>query len=619
MFRIIAFLIALIFIPEYSQCNTINKIDTFREANNIKIVIQLDKPVKEFSVKKEANKILISISKTDIKPEAISNIDKNIKKIDFTSDLKNTYITIEFNKNLETMLYDKEDNRIIITVSTEKNVSSKKDLAKENVFPYELPEVPQKIETPFEKKIYSGEKISLDLQDADLRSVLRMLSEIGNVNIVLGEEIEGKITLKLKDTPWDQVLDIIMARFGLGKAKINNIIYIAPLQKLQKQAEELRKLKKALAESKEEGPTKTEYITVNYINACDMLSEETSKQTNKDKNAPKEKKKAISIKDLLSKNGVATCDERTNTLIIKDNKENIEEIKKLISFLDKPIKQVLIEARIVEASSNFAKNLGIQWYGGYYKVNNKTNYKISPSTSFPVRTNGRVNENGGIIDSQSGTYWPNPSDTPWEAALPFGPIVDLGVPFTSKLGFAIGHITKTSALLLDLQLSAMEEQGQGKIVSSPRIITRDNGEAVIRQGYKIPYLELTDQGTATTKFIDADLTLKVVPHILPNNEIRLEINIDKSEPDWAKQVNGVPAILTRSAQTFVRIPNNGTVVIGGLKISKKQEAYGRVPGLSKIPAVGNLFKNSQKSEEEQELLIFITSKVISSAVEEIDY
>ena len=247
--------------------------------------------------------------------------------------------------------------------------------------------------------------------------------------------------------------------------------------------------------------------------------------------------------------------------------------------------------------------MGIQWFGGYYKTNDTSSFRIGPSTQIPHGDTGRPAQ-GGIYDS---------------AKSPFGPIVDLGVPYTSKLGFGIAHITKSSALLLDMHLSALEQEGLGKVVSSPRIITRDNGEALIRQGYKIPYPELTSEGTVATEFVDVDLALKVVPHILVNNEIRLEITIDKSEPDWSREVNGVPAIMRRSAETYVRVPNGGTVVIGGLKVAKKYEAYDRVPGISKVPGVGNLFKNSQRSEEDQELLIFITAKVISTAVEEVDY
>ncbi len=500
---------------------------------------------------------------------------------------------------------------LIVSLNTKKRVSfdylvSGRDFilslkskeAAEN-FPYQLPPTPSDITVPFYQTKYKGQKISLDLQNADVQSVFRLLSEVGGVNIVLGEEIQGKVTLKLKDVPWDQVLDIVMARFGLGKVTLDGVIYIAPIGALQKRAEELKSLKRTLAEGEDLGPLKTEYITVNYVSACDLLKATVSAgqgqtgQTGAGHSL---------IHTLLTKRGSVSCDARTNTLIVKDTESAIQAVKELVAKLDIPTKQVLIEARIVEANTNFTRNLGVQWYGGYYKTNNKTNFRISPSTQLPTGKAGRPSD--GVYDT---------------SVAPFGPIVDLGVASTSQLGFAIGYITKTSALLLDVHLSAMEQQGQGRIVSAPRIITRDNGEALIRQGYKVPYLELTSEGTATTKFIDADLTLKVIPHILPNNEIRLEINIDKSEPDWAKQVNGVPAILTRTAQTFLRVPNGGTVVIGGLKIAKRQETYDRVPGLSKIPAVGNLFKNSQKNQEEQELVIFITAKVVSSAVEDIDY
>ena len=531
----------------------------------------------------------------------ISTKNKNVEILLKGTKLKNPAWLI--NKGLITSL-DYQDhegdllinltlkNRAIVKHKAGENylLISLKEGTTQNAFPYELPPIPQEIKLPFSEKKYKGEKISLDLQNADVQSVFRILSEIGGVNIVLGEDIQGKVTLKLKDVPWDQVLDIIMARFGLGKVTIDGIIYVAPLRTLQQRAEELKSLKRTLVEGEDLEPLITEYISVNYLNACELLNET-------------EGTGEPLIKTLLTKRGLVSCDQRTNTIIIKDTAEAIKAVKELVNKLDIPTKQVLIEARIVEVSSNFARNLGIQWFGGYYKTNDTSSFRIGPSTQIPHGDAGRPPQ-GGIYDS---------------ATSPFGPIVDLGVPYTSKLGFGIAHITKSSALLLDMHLSALEQEGLGKVVSSPRIITRDNGEALIRQGYKIPYPELTSEGTVATEFVDVDLALKVVPHILVNNEIRLEITIDKSEPDWSRQVNGVPAIMRRSAETYVRVPNGGTVVIGGLKVAKKYEAYDRVPGLSKVPGVGNLFKNSQRSEEDQELLIFITAKVISTAVEEIDY
>ncbi len=597
MFKKIAFIFCVYFLfsgPAIAA--QLEKISSVHENQTTKLIFKFSDEVPRFSITPEGEgvgiRIIFEDSSFDAQPPLV--------------DPKGLVNRID--------LY-KSGGDLVIGLSTPKRVSfnhsvSGKDLIlslrpkeEESTFPYELPPTPGDITVPFYKTKYKGQKISLDLQNADVQSVFRLLSEVGGVNIVLGEEIKGKVTLKLKDVPWDQVLDIVMARFGLGKVTLDDVIYIAPIGALQKRAEELKSLKRTLAEGEDLGPLKTEYITVNYVSACDLLKASVSaNQALGGQGTTTGASSTALINTLLTKRGSVSCDARTNTLIVKDTESAIQAVKELVAKLDIPTKQVLIEARIVEANTNFTRNLGVQWYGGYYKTNNKTNFRISPSTQLPVGKAGRPSD--GIYDT---------------SAPPFGPIVDLGVASTSSLGFALGYITKTSALLLDVHLSAMEQQGLGRIVSAPRIITRDNGEALIRQGYKVPYLELTSEGTATTKFIDADLTLKVVPHILPNNEIRLEINIDKSEPDWAKQVNGVPAILTRTAQTFLRVPNGGTVVIGGLKIAKKQESYDRVPGLSKIPAVGNLFKNSQKNSEEQELVIFITAKVVSSAVEDIDY
>ncbi|AEH44393.1 type IV pilus secretin PilQ [Thermodesulfatator indicus DSM 15286] len=542
-----------------------------KKNDNLNILFEFDKNVVKADIDSQDNKIILKFSNVKLL-ESQYKLPNEIKKMSFEIDNNDLYVVLETDLKVINSYISGHYFVLKLTNSSKKNSDN---------FAYSLPPEPKNIEIPFEKKQYTGKKISLDLQDADVRTVFRMLSEIGGVNIVLGEDIKGTITLKLKDVPWDQVLDIVLAKFGLGKAEINGILYIAPINKLQKQVQEIKSLKSSLAETQELGPVKTEYINVNYVNACDLLNSQ----------------QAVSIKSLLTQRGTITCDSRTNILIVKDTEEAIKSLKSLIKKIDVPTKQVLIEARIVEVSSNFARNLGVRWYGGFYSTNQETSFNLSPST-----TNVETSPAGPDVDL-------------------LGPIVDPGFVGGSlgNLGILLGHITKTSATLLDLRLSALEQQGLGKIVSAPVVITRDNGEAVIKQGYQIPYLELTSDGTATTKFINADLTLKVTPHILPNNEIRLEINIDKSEPDWARQVNSVPAIMTRQVQTYVRVPNNGTVVIGGLKISKKQEAYDRVPGLSKIPGAGNLFKNSQKTQEDQELLIFITAKVVSSAVADVDY
>ncbi len=579
MFRI-ALILLVIFISKNIYAAEISNIIIDNKENYSQIKFLFKEEIPQFSISQKEQKVKILFKDTTLKNPAWI-IDKGlIQSIDYHKE--GDLLLIEIGIKDKVSIKNQQNKNYLIV--------SMKPKIKNETFPYELPPIPQKIQIPFSEKKYKGKKISLDLQNADVQTVFRILSEIGGVNIVLGENIQGKVTLKLKEVPWDQVLDIIMARFGLGKVTIDGIIYVAPLKTLQARAEELKSLKRTLVEGEDLEPLVTEYISVNYLNACELLND------NEGSGEPL-------IKTLITNRGSVSCDQRTNTIIIKDTAEAIKAVKELVNKLDIPTKQVLIEARIVEVSSNFARNLGIQWFGGYYKTNDTSSFRIGPSTQIPHGDTGRPAQ-GGIYDS---------------AKSPFGPIVDLGVPYTSKLGFGIAHITKSSALLLDMHLSALEQEGLGKVVSSPRIITRDNGEALIRQGYKIPYPELTSEGTVATEFVDVDLALKVVPHILVNNEIRLEITIDKSEPDWSREVNGVPAIMRRSAETYVRVPNGGTVVIGGLKVAKKYEAYDRVPGISKVPGVGNLFKNSQRSEEDQELLIFITAKVISTAVEEVDY
>jgi len=306
---------------------------------------------------------------------------------------------------------------------------------------------------------------------------------------------------------------------------------------------------------------------------------------------------AEQIKKILSDRGDVTAEPRTNQVIVKDVAKVIREVRELIQRIDQPTKQVLIEARIVEVRTSYVRDLGIRWSGAGWRVSEHTFTGFSPSTTFSMEESPITEANKRV----------NISIDP-------GAIVDLGVAGNTRLGFTFGRVTRKSALLLDVQLSALQSQGVARIISTPRVLVEDNQDAEIEQGYDIPYLERTSEGTISTAFKKATLRLKVTPHVTPDNRITLEVELEKNNPDFGRQVNGVPSIVTRRAKSRVIVENGETLVIGGIIEKSESRSQNKVPGLAEVPVVGNLFKNSQRNYSNSELLVFITPRIVSSDI-----
>ncbi|MDQ7837526.1 MAG: type IV pilus secretin PilQ [Thermodesulfobacteriota bacterium] len=407
-----------------------------------------------------------------------------------------------------------------------------------------------RVEMPFgPNKVYTGQKITLDFQNADIHNVFRLLAEVSKLNIVAGDDVTGKVTLKLDRVPWDQALDVVLAAKGLGMVKTGNVIRIAPLARV---AEE----NKRLIELQQAEPMVTEYIQVNYGKA-EKLKDQIDK--------------------IRSERGSVTFDERTNKIVIKDTPAVIEDARAIVSSLDEPTRQVLIEARIVEATADFSRELGVQWGG--------TATKSGEHGKFTVQ---------GRLDSTN-NFAVNP-----------------GIPATADalgaIGFSLGRVGATMPSL-DVRLLAMESDGKVHIVSSPKITTLDNKEAHIQQGSKIPYLKQTQDGIST-EFVEATLKLTVVPHITPDNRIGLNITAKKDEPDWTKTVQGTPSLDIREAKTELLINDGETVVIGGIIYEKKTKTIAGVPILSKVPVLGWLFRGEKDATERTELLIFLSATTV---------
>jgi type IV pilus assembly protein PilQ len=415
---------------------------------------------------------------------------------------------------------------------------------------------------------YTGNPVSLDFQGADLRAVLRTFSEISGLNLVIDPSINGTVDVALRDVPWDQALDIILRANKLGYVVDGTIVRIAPLTVLAAEEEERRKLTDAQALA---GDLQVLTRSLSYARAQDL--------------------RELITTTILSQRGSIQFDTRTNTIIIQDLADRLERAAALITTLDRSEPQVEIEARIVQTTREFARRLGVQW--GF-------NGQATPAlgntlpTTFPnqVQLGGRT----GQVQGPG-----NGGDTVSNA-------VNMGIAgATSAAGLALGSIN--GALNLDIALSAIERQGQGRILSTPKISTQNNIEAEITQGIQIP-IQTVANNTVTVSFRDAALTLRVTPQITAANTVIMRIAMENSAPDFSRAVNGIPPIDTQRALTQVLVSNGETTVIGGIYVSREQSSQDRTPALHRLPLLGWLFKRDEFTDESRELLIFITPKVM---------
>ena len=374
--------------------------------------------------------------------------------------------------------------------------------------------------------------------------------------------------MRLVDVPWDQALDIILQSNDLGKVRIGNVIRVAPIDKLKKEEEEVLAARRAKEKLEDLG---TELISVNYATAKDL---------------------APQVKGILSDRGSVTVDERTNILIVKDIRSAIDEAKDLAASLDTKTPQVLIEARIVEASADFTRELGVKWGG----------------TAEKIHGGRRFDADGNPLPGSKGT------STVSGALLGTGTLINLPLD-VSRGAISFGWLSDTGGLRsLDITLQALEDSGEGKVVSSPRIATLDNTEAYIERGDRIPYLKITEEGTVTTEFIEANLKLIVTPHVTNDGNIKLKIKASNDEPDFDRVVMGVPTIKKKEAITEVLVRDNDIIVIAGVYDIDEGKSHRGIPFFSKIPVFGWLFKYEKKSYIKEDLLIFISPKVLKDWV-----
>ena len=426
---------------------------------------------------------------------------------------------------------------------------------------------------------YSGEKLSLNFQDIDVRSVLQLIADFTDLNLVASDTVAGNITLRLQNVPWDQALDLVLKTKGLDKRKIGNVLLVAPADEIAARERQELESKKQVADL---APLRRELIQVNYAKASDMAQLFQS---------------VTSADGAVTERGSITVDDRTNSIIAYQTQERLDELRRIISQLDVAVRQVMIEARIVEANVDYDKALGVRWGGGArsgrWDVSGKDGAQI-----FDKGTGRRVilgTDKVGSTTVDDG-----------QARLPF---VDMGVA-SSTSGFGIGYLG--SNVVLDLQLSAMEKTGNGEVISQPKVVTSDKETAKILKGAEIPYQEASSSGASTTSFKEAALSLEVTPQITPDNRIIMEVKVTKDAPDFARAVNGVPPINKNEVNAKVLVSDGETIVLGGVFSNTQTKGVEKVPFLGDLPYLGRLFRRDIVQDNKSELLIFLTPRIMNT-------
>ena len=422
---------------------------------------------------------------------------------------------------------------------------------------------------------YTGEKLSLNFQDIDVRSVLQLIADFTDLNLVASDTVTGNITLRLQNVPWDQALDLVLKTKGLDKRKVGNVLLVAPADEIAARERQELESKKQVADL---APLRRELIQVNYAKASDMAKLFQS-VTGSDSAATD------------TERGSVTVDDRTNSIIAYQTQERLDELRRIIAQLDVAVRQVMIEARIVEANVDYDKALGVNWRGASV---GDTSYVIAG------RGGNRVGAPGygqNIPNVQN----PTPS---------LGNFVDMGAAGATS-GFGIGFITDNT--ILDLELSAMEKTGNGEVVSQPKVVTADKETAKILKGSEVPYQEASSSGATTTSFKEAALSLEVTPQITPDNRIIIEVKVTKDAPDFSQAATtGVPTIQKNEVNAKVLVSDGETIVIGGVFTNTQSKSVDKVPFLGDVPYLGRFFKRDLVQDKKSELLIFLTPRIMNN-------
>lgn len=546
------------------QPKAISNIDFQRgEQGEGNIVITLSDASVSPDIQEQGGKIRLDFAKTEL-PESlrvrldVKDFATPVQFVSATGSAEKTSIVIEPVGLYDYLAYQTE-NKLTLSVKP----LSQDDVERRNA----------------ERFAYTGEKLSLNFQDIDVRSVLQLIADFTDLNLVASDTVAGNITLRLQNVPWDQALDLVLKTKGLDKRQIGNVLLVAPADEIAARERQELESQKQIAEL---APLRRELIQVNYAKATDMAKLFQS---------------VTSADGTPDSRGSITVDDRTNSIIAYQTQERLDELRRIVAQLDIPVRQVMIEARIVEANVDYDKALGVRWGGsvrnGRWDVSGKDGAQIFDEDTGQRKFLGTDTIGNTTVDDGL-------------ANLPF---VDMGVQ-NSTSGIAIGYLG--SNIVLDLQLSAMEKTGNGEIVSQPKVVTSDKETAKILKGQEVPYQEASSSGATTTSFKEAALALEVTPQITPDNRIIMEVKVTKDAPDFANLVNGVPPLNKNEVNAKVLVNDGETIVIGGVFSNTQTSAVEKVPFLGDLPFLGRVFRRDIIRDNKAELLVFITPRIMNN-------
>ena len=535
-----------------------------------RIVVSLTDPSTPVDIRQEGGRVVAVFKNTSLPAELMRRLDvmdfaTPVTTVDALRTNLDTRIVISADGKYEQLAYQ-SDNEFTIEINP-------------------APETTDSRSSLFsETKEYHGQRLTLNFQDIETRAVLQLLAETSGKNIVVSDTVQGNVTLRLRNVPWDQALDIVMTTKGLDMRQNGNVIMVAPAEEIA--ARETADLEAQLAISELE-PLYSEFLQVNYAKAGDLASLITAESGN----------------SMMTERGSLGVDARTNTLLITDTAESLQNIRRMVRTLDIPIRQVLIETRIVVVNDDFSRDLGVRLGLSAFRESNTGLTTISGT--------------GAGTDTIISTYLTNQADPTSTVLLEYPSLnnrYNINLPIANAAGrFSLAILEND--YLIDLELSALEAEGRGEIISTPRVITSNQSEAIIKQGVEIPYQQSASSGATTIQFKEAVLELIVTPQITPDNNIIMDLKVSKDSVGEIISTGGlggtVPSIDTRSVQTQVLVADGQTVVLGGIYETERRETIKKVPFLGDIPILGRLFKSTQIVENKAELLIFVTPRILS--------
>ena len=550
------------------------------DAGEGRIVIELSDPKAPVNVASESGRIRVEIRDTALPEQLRRRLDVTdfatpVQIVDALQEGGNTVFTIQASGQFDYLAYQ-ADNTLTVNVQelSEEEIERRDDIFR-----------------------FTGEKLSLNFQDIEVRSVLQLIADFTDLNLVASDTVAGRITLRLKNVPWDQALELILKTKGLDQRQIGNVLLVAPAAEIAAREKLELENQKQISEL---APLRTEFIQIRYANASELFNLFAGPMGGGGlgggfggAGAGGAGRGGQMQNSILSERGSAIVDERTNSIILTDTAAKLEEVRRIIAQLDIPVRQVLIEARIVTANSDFTNQLGIRWGGG----------AIRDLGSNFLRLGGSIETLTELQNILAG------EDS--EITTPGDLVVDLGVTGDGASSFGIGLTDED--YLLDLELSALETDGTAEVVARPKVITADKSQAVIESGVEIPFQEATSSGATSTQFKDAVLSLEVTPQITPDDRIIMQLVV--KQDTVGQEFGGIPSINTNEVETQVLVDNGQTVVLGGIFQTTKTFATTKTPFLGDLPYVGRLFRRTSERDDKQELLMFITPRIIQDTLE----